>query len=171
VLEPVVLGDDHVDELAPAGDQLDQGHAAVFDFWGLRRPHGPGKVRDNPGVDPIRLGQPAARSGEVPNAAWIDDRHRCSGPLQRAHDLQFVTAGRFQNRQRGAGKLRRQRRAPRRQLAWRTTSPPPSNATSRCALDTSMPTKVPSSTIPSPSLHAGSRPRQPFEPIKRRDAC
>lgn len=76
VFETVFLRHDHLDHLAPTGDEVAEGHAAGFDMGGLRRPHGPAKLSNHKRVEAVRLGQPSARPGKVANPPRIDDRHR-----------------------------------------------------------------------------------------------
>ena len=87
----VGLGHRHVDHLTAAGHEAGQGHAAVFDPGRLRRPHGPGELRDRQRIDAIGLGEPAAGARKVPDAARVDHRH-CRARRAQALALRVIRA-------------------------------------------------------------------------------
>ena len=77
--------------LAPHGDDLG-------DFGGGRvmahdvRGHGRDILGDQPGIEPIVLGEGAASAGELPKSVGIDATHRQAGGEQGAEDAALVAA-------------------------------------------------------------------------------
>src|SRR5437899_1298130 len=80
--QPILLGDQHFNKLAPARDQRLQALACLI----RQRPglgaHPFGEQREHRGVDRIRLGQLAGSTGEVAHLPRIRDDHRHAGTGQ-----------------------------------------------------------------------------------------
>ena len=107
----VVLGAQHVDELAAAGDEFAQEP-------GLRIGHGPGRGSDGGGepgdglrVEGIGLGQAAGGTREVANLAGIEDGHGEGGGGQRRRDDDLISPGGLQRNEGDAERMQPSSRA------------------------------------------------------------
>ena len=98
----ILLGAEHVHELAAAGDELAErvGLGIRQGTWGGA--HGVGKEGDDTRVEGIGLGEAARGPGEVANLPGIDDGHGQSRAGQQGGDGDFVATGGFQDDQGGA---------------------------------------------------------------------
>src|SRR5215204_4197261 len=84
-----------VTELAPHGDDLGDsggGRVMAHDVRG----HGRDILGDQPGIEPIVLGEGAASAGELPKPIRIDAAHREAGGEQGAEDAALVAAARLE---------------------------------------------------------------------------
>ena len=84
-----------VTELAPHGDDLgDSGGDRVMahDVGG----HGRDILGDQPGIEPIVLGEGAASAGELPKSVGIDATHQQAGGEQGAEDAALLAAARLE---------------------------------------------------------------------------
>ena len=101
LLQPLLLGGEHLQQLAPALDQ--EGELAL---GGIRqRPdrglHLLGKAGEGQRIDPIGLGQEAGRAREVPHPRRIDDADRERGRTEGGDDRLLIAAGGLQHDERG----------------------------------------------------------------------
>src|SRR5215208_8326152 len=83
-----------VTELAPHGDDLGDsggGRVMAHDVRGRGRDI----LGDQPGIEPIVLGEGAASAGELPKSVGIDATHRQAGGEQGAEDAALVAATRL----------------------------------------------------------------------------
>ncbi len=89
---PLTFGGDHLDDLAPASDQIGQKsrhlvrHAPQLRFGRL------GKVGDHRRIDWISLGPFAERLGEGAHLRGIDHHHRQAGTSQARRNHRFEAA-------------------------------------------------------------------------------
>jgi hypothetical protein len=60
------------------------------------RGHGRDILGDQPGIEPIVLGERAASAGELPKSVGIDATHRQAGGEQGAEDAALVAAARLE---------------------------------------------------------------------------
>ena len=60
------------------------------------RGHGRDILGDQPGIEPIVLGEGAASAGELPKSVGIDATHRQAGGEQGAEDAALVAAARLE---------------------------------------------------------------------------
>jgi hypothetical protein len=102
LLGPRLLGLEHLHELPPPRHE----RAERVDRRGRQRPHGRphrfGKLRQQPGVDPIRLRQLPRAAGKVPRLARVDHDHREPARREGRGHRGFVPPGRLQDHQRRA---------------------------------------------------------------------
>ena len=153
----------HGDQLAPAGGQGGKVGARRIGHDPGLGPHRLGKGRDHRGIDPIGLGQPAGRAGEVADLARIDHRDPMPQLRQQGRDLVLQAAGGLEHDQR--------RVADRTELAGQSPRTVPgggdgepgaagSRQTSRRSLATSMPTQQAIEAMLSmdPTLQMRARP-------------
>ena len=80
---PLALAADHLDNLAPAGDQLAEVPRGLVRQRPRLRLHRLGEARDRLGVQPVGLGQPTGGAGEVADLARVDDHQRQARSAQR----------------------------------------------------------------------------------------
>ena len=102
MLEAISLGNQHVDDLTPPGNELSDRLVR-----GIHRRQWLGRQRgreggEHAGIDRIGLRQAAAGLGEGAHLARIDDGNRQLSVLQRPHHHHLVATRRFQH-----GKRRR----------------------------------------------------------------
>jgi hypothetical protein len=86
----VALGDQHLEQLAPARHQGAEVAGGLVRQGPHRRPDRLGEAGDRRRVQPVGLRQPARGAGEGPHPARVDDRDRQAGRGQgrREADLQ-----------------------------------------------------------------------------------
>jgi hypothetical protein len=95
VLEPVLLGTDHLHQLIAPGAQRPQFAGLLvrqLAHWQVRPL---GIQRQHPRIERVSLGQLPHPAGEVPYPARIDQHHRQAGGAQRPHQQRLVAAGGF----------------------------------------------------------------------------
>ena len=96
----VALGGHHLDDLAPAGDQLCERAGLFVGHRPGRRRDRFGEMGDRRGVQGVGLGELAGRPGEVADLARVDHRQRQARRTQRRRHRDLVAAGRLQHDQR-----------------------------------------------------------------------
>ena len=107
----VGLGRDHVDDLAPACDQIGQRPHLRIGYCSGLRPDAFGKKGNHFGIEPIGLGQSAYGTSKGPDLARVHDCQPQADPGQRRRDRDLETAGGLQD-----DELRGQTDEPRRQF-------------------------------------------------------
>jgi hypothetical protein len=95
----LAFADDHLDQLAPAGDQLAEGLGGGTRQRSRHRLDGLGEARDRLGIEAVGLGQTPGGSSEVADLPWVDHDQGQPGGGQRAGDRDLEPPGRFQHHQ------------------------------------------------------------------------
>ncbi len=99
---PVLLRDQHRDELATTGQDRRQGCGFGVGEGARLRPNPLGEQREERRVEGVGLSQAAGGAGEVAYLARIDDRHRDAGCGQGSRARRLVAARRFEHDERRA---------------------------------------------------------------------
>jgi hypothetical protein len=96
---PVALGTDHLDDLAPPGDQLGQAlYLGIGQRPGLR-PDAFGEQRDHLSIEGVGIGAAAERPDEIADLPRVDHRERQLGAAERCGDSDLEAASRLENHQ------------------------------------------------------------------------
>ena len=93
----VLLGAEHVDQLAATRDQVPKGARLFVGHGPGDGANGFGKARDHPSVERVGLGQLPSGPREVADLPGIDHGDGQPRPGQRGGDGDLVAAGRFQD--------------------------------------------------------------------------
>jgi hypothetical protein len=96
---PVALGTDHLDDLAPPGDQLGQALRLDVGQRPSLRPKTFGEQRDHQSIEGVGLGEATERPGEIADLPRVDDRERQLGAAERCGDGNLEAARRLENYQ------------------------------------------------------------------------
>jgi hypothetical protein len=99
--EPVLLGREHLDELAAAGEQRAERLGRGIREGSEGRPDDLGELGQDRRIEGVRLGQFPGRLGEVADLAGVDDHHGEPRGGQRAREGGFEPAGGLQDDQGG----------------------------------------------------------------------
>src|ERR1044071_1890422 len=97
--EAVSLGDDHLGELAPTGNQCAQFPKALIGQWAYRGTYCFGEAGQNHGIDGVSLGQLAGGFGKVSDLTRIDHHHAKLGTDQSASHVTLDSTCGFQHDQ------------------------------------------------------------------------
>jgi hypothetical protein len=108
----VALGDQHLEQLAPARHQGAQVAGGLVRQGSRGRPHRLGEAGDRLRVEPVGLGQPPRCAREGAHLARVDDRDRQAGRGQGRREADLHPAGGLEHdeRRREGGQALDQRR-------------------------------------------------------------
>ena len=101
----LLLGADHLDNLASALHQIGEKYGLGIGQRAGCDPGGLGEVSDDRGIDRIGLGPLAERLGEAANLSWIDDNDCEPGGGEAGGDHGLEAAGRLEGDEVGCERL------------------------------------------------------------------
>lgn len=95
--QPILLGSDHLLQLATACHQCTECSCGGIWQGAYLRLDGFGKMRQHRGIQSVRLGQLTRGTRKIAHLARVDDHHRQAGQAKLSRDQHLVAAGRFQH--------------------------------------------------------------------------